>query len=227
MDFWVSVVVGGAVGAGVAGVMVYQLIRVRKKIVGALAMGDMALARRLIDKRWPRQTKLGNTRILALTTRFTALGALGETQTVRDEVAALKGGGLSAKVQVNLHALLVRRLLDDPDPEVLPRMRELVEEIERDGGAMLGMVKRQARAYLGLALAMDGEPMNDEARKTAESMARQADHLRPVLQLALMHERLARNEREGMAGFEALIERDWPHSEWSRRAAALLAQAES
>jgi hypothetical protein len=218
-------IIGGIAGGVAAFIMVARQRGGRKKVAAAIQRGDPQAARAAIDKAWPNRGKLGMQQIIPLLNRFTALGALGDLNALREEPAALASGGLSARVQVKGFALLARRLLGDPAPEILSELTALTEEIERDGGALLTLVRKGARTTLALARTVDGTPLTDEERKEVLKLAgAESAPGRPAFQLGLMYDRIASGKTQGIAQVIVEIERDWPRSAWSKRAEELLAR---
>src|SRR5437762_9452811 len=119
MEWWHSAIIGG-IGGAVGGLLVLQAQRARvRSFVAALQRGDAGAARAFIEKHWPNRGRLGVYQVIPLLSRFTALGAIGELDRIRDEAARLPAGNLTSRTQVLGHALLVRRLLGDPSPELV------------------------------------------------------------------------------------------------------------
>ena len=224
-----SAIVGGIIGGAAAGVMVYMQARQRRKLAEYLRSGvEAERLRPMIDRLYPFKGKLGLYQILPLSTRFVALGAIGQQSAVREEVAALpKDARLTCRVQVVGMGLLVQRVLGDPDPTLHSDLEALSAEIERDGGKLLALVKRLARILVAASRAVDGTPMDDETRRLIASQMRSHPHAKVVWLMAQMYDRIARGDVAGLAAMNIEIEHEWPKSAYARRAETLLAQAAS
>jgi hypothetical protein len=219
-----SMIIGGTAGGIAAGVMLASQARRRRRLAAALRdTGDPSRTRPLVDRLYPFKGRLGILDIVPLSHRFVALGALGDLDTIRRECDALPDKRLAARVLVKGLALLIRRQLGDPSPEMATQLEALAEQIEREGGIFFRLAKRLGRAMVDAAKTVDGVPLSDEARKRVAFYAKDQLHARVVWLLVQMFDRVARGDVAGLAEMNVRIESEWPASAFAKRAEVLLA----
>lgn len=178
----------GAIIGAIVGIVVVivQMVRMRRgadKVMAALQQGGEG-ARSALDA-WVSPVtpgkKVSANKLVDTFERFSWLALLGDLRALEEESAAVDGM-LSIRTQAKAHAL-VALLAHRDDPRDVRALEEVADTIEREGGAMLGLVKKNTRELLALAHAKLGRGLDTTARDRLVSRARQSSPASKVVLL--------------------------------------------
>jgi hypothetical protein len=162
-------IIGAVVGFIVAIVMVIKLSRRRESILKSLENDGAQAARQQLEKSYPAVTKIPLSKIIDQRERMAALTLIGDTESLSSELAG-HTGPITATAQVGSIGILGLALRKDAR-QAAARLQELSDRTKKEGGKMLGLVKKKTRALASLAKAMCSEPIDAEAWKAIESMS--------------------------------------------------------
>lgn len=151
----------GAIIGMVAALVMVVVTAVRnnkggKKIMAALDADDAVGARAALDAYVkPPRAKIGTTQMPSMLERFAWLGIIGDLDTLENEYRSLHGSNKGVSFQLRAHAIasLIAHRTNASD---LDELQALYEDIQENGGAMLGMIKKLVTAHLGVARGLQG-----------------------------------------------------------------------
>ncbi|MCC6750333.1 MAG: hypothetical protein IT371_21895 [Deltaproteobacteria bacterium] len=198
-------IIGAVVGVIVSVVMLLKRGSIRKKVLGTLQAQGPAAARSLLDRRIPPTRKIALRQILDQRERMAALTIFGDVAALEEEVAA-HGGSLTAVVQVNGVALLGAALRSADARPAAERLVGLAEQIEREGGITMGLVKKKTRALATLAMGVTGVPIPTETRLTLDGLAGEGGMVQILIWQALARAVDAMGQREQAASLRRKVE---------------------
>jgi len=156
-------IIGLIVGIIMTVVMLLRRKGLQKQVLDLLARGDVAGARLYLDRKVPPVSKIPLNKINDQRDRMAALAAINDTAALEQEVAA-HDGKLTATVQVDAVALFgIALRAGDPGPAV-DRLDALATKMEQEGGALMGLVKKQTRAWADLGRGLQGQALTAEQR---------------------------------------------------------------
>lgn len=179
-----GMIIGAVVGLIGAVVALITNAKRRDAVLKHLEAGDREAARAALDKRLPPATKkLSLNDILKQRERMAGLTLLGDTASIQSELAGLSGP-LTAVTQVSCLGLLGLALRAEPGPAAA-QLAELAAKMEREGGKMMGLVKKKTRACALLASSMAGAGIGPEEWKSLHSLTREQGMCQLVLWQAL------------------------------------------
>ena len=180
---------GAIIGAVVGVIMVIvQMVRMRRgadKVMTALQAGGEG-ARAALDAWVPPVTpgkKVAANKITDVFERFSWLALLGDYRSLEEEADAVEGM-LTIRTQAKAHALAALMAHRD-EPRDVKALEEVSETIEREGGALLGLVKKSTRELLSLGHAKLGRGLDLGARDRLVTRARQSTPATKVVLLRL------------------------------------------
>lgn len=157
----------GAIIGMVAALVMVVITAVRnnkgsKKIMTALDAGDEAGARAALDAYVkPPRAKVGAGHMGPLLERFAWLGILGDLDTLESEYQALHASNKGVRFQLRAQAI-ASLLAHRTDAKDLDEMQALHEDIQQNGGAMLGLIKKMVAAHLAVARGLQGVAIDPE-----------------------------------------------------------------
>ncbi|MCB9603986.1 MAG: hypothetical protein H6720_27005 [Sandaracinus sp.] len=180
---------GAIIGAVVGIIMVFvQMARMRRgadKVMGALQQGGEG-ARPALDA-WVKPVvagqKVSANKLVDTLERFSWLALLGDFDALEEE-GGNSDGMLGVRTQCQAHALAA--LIAHRDlPRDVENLERVTETIEREGGALMGLVKKNTRDLLAMAHAKAGRGLDTASRDRVVSRARQSSPASKVVLLRL------------------------------------------
>ena len=200
---------GALIGLIVGVILTVMRARSRKGIqaavLGPLAAGDPAQARAALDKKIPPLTKIPNTKILEQRDRMAALTLLNDVQALEAETAS-HSGHITAVGQVNAIALLGVALRSADPADAARRLEDLATRVETEGGRLLGLVKKQVRAFAVLARGLGGAPMSADALGPIAALANESGVTQIVLWQALARAYAAAGQAQNAESYRARVQ---------------------
>lgn len=168
----------GAIIGMVAALVMVVITAVRnnkggKKIMAALDADDAAGARAALDAyAKPPGVKVRAGQMPLMIERFAWLGIIGDLETLENEYRSLNVSNKGVSYQLRTQAI-TSLLAHRTDPADLEELQALYEDIQANGGAMLGLIKKLVAAHLAVARGLQGVAI-DPAHLTALNKRSQA-----------------------------------------------------
>lgn len=168
----------GAIIGMVAALVMIVITAIRnnkggKKIMAALDANDMAGARAALDAyAKPPGEKVSAGQMPTMLERFAWLGIIGDLGTLEDEYQSLHASNKGVSYQLRAQAI-ASLLAHRTEARDLDALQALDEDIQQNGGAMLGLIKKLVAAHLNVARGLQGVVM-DPANLTALNKRSQA-----------------------------------------------------
>jgi hypothetical protein len=200
---------GAIIGLIVGIVMTVVMARKRKGIqaavLGPLNAGDATQARAALDKKVPPLTKIPNTKIIEQRDRMAALTLLNDVQALEAE-AASHSGHITALGQVNAVALLGIAVRSADPADAAQRLEALATHVETEGGRLLGLVKKQVRAFAVLGRGLTGAPMDADALGPIASLANESGVTQIVLWQAFVRAYEASGQTQNAESYRTRVQ---------------------
>jgi len=181
---------GAIIGAIVGLVVVFMAAQQRRKlltkVLAALARGGPTAARAQLDTSVPPTQELKLRDIDKQRQRMACLAIIGDVEGLAREIE-LHQGPLTAVVQVNRvgHLGLALRSQGEQRDRAIAALDEIATRMEREGGALMGMVKKQTRAIATVGRGLLGQPIPTELWLPADTMSREKSAVGLIVSQAL------------------------------------------
>ena len=179
-------IIGAIVGLVVALMAAQQRRNLLTKVLAALARGGPTEARAQLDTRAPPTQKLALRDIDKQRQRMACLAILGDVEALAREIE-VHHGPLTAVTQVNRvgHLGLALRSQGEQRARAIAALDEIAARMEREGGALMGIVKKQTRAIATVGRGLLGQPIPTEPWLSANAMSREKSAVGLVVSQAL------------------------------------------
>jgi hypothetical protein len=162
----------GAIAGGVTSLIMLQKRKGRRAgFLHALKQEGAPGARQYLDKNIRASAALSAGQIIDQRERMAALAILGDVEALEREMAQHRGG-LNVVTQVDAVALVGIAVRSADPADAARRLDEIAARMEREGGVLMGLVKKKTRALATLVQFMAGQQVPlAQARPDIESFA--------------------------------------------------------
>lgn len=181
---------GAIIGAIVGLVMAFMAMQQRRglltKVLAALDRGGPTAARAQLDTSAPPTQELKLRDIDKQRQRMACLALIGDVEALVREIE-IHRGLLTAVVQVNRvgHLGLALRSQGEQRARTIAALEELAARMESEGGALMGIVKKQTHAIASVGRGLLGQPIPTELWVTANALSKERSVVGLVISQAL------------------------------------------
>ncbi len=200
-----TAIIGGAVGATVSVAMLLKRRSRRTKLIKVLGGGEgVKEARSFLDASLPALEKIPLSKILDQLERMAGLALLDDSAAIEAEIGK-HYGALTCEVQVKAIGLL--GLAVRGEPTAAPRLDELAERMETEGGRTMHLVKKKTRALAHLAAGVAGTPIPTDQLMSIEDVAAAGGMVQLLVWQALSMAMARAGKSAQAAGFRERVRR--------------------
>lgn len=165
-------IIGLVVGLVMVVVRTIQQKRGGTKVMAALRAGGPEGRAALDGYVAPVQGKVSANKLLDLLERYSWLAVIGDHDELEREAAQIDGHiNIVSQLQAQAAVGLLAHRTEQRD---LERLRAVADRIEREGGALSKLVKKQLRDLVSVADALDTRQLDVEAQQRVLAKARQS-----------------------------------------------------
>lgn len=177
-------IIGLVVGLAMVLFRAVQQKRGGTKVMAALRAGGPEGRAALDGYVAPIHGKVSANKLLALLERYSWLAVIGDHDSLEQEAAAIDGHiNIVAQLQAQAAAGLLAHRTEQRD---LDRLRAVADRIEREGGALSKLVKKQVRDLATIADTLETGRLDVEAQQRVLAQARQCGPGTKLVRLRLI-----------------------------------------
>jgi hypothetical protein len=165
--------IGAFIGAMITIITVSKAKGSSDKRMRALETQGPGAARALLDTQIPPVDDLPMSKILEQKERMASLAMMGDVASLERE-APRHRGALTSIVQVNAMAMLgIAFRAPDKRAQAVAELERLATQMETEGGALMGLVKKKTRAMAHLGRGLLGEPIHVDQHLVIQQLTKE------------------------------------------------------